>query len=212
MLVNWQKGYVFVHVPKTGGTSITQVLKHDCDRAILPLRALGYLFDHAGHRLPERAFPWVGYPYHIRARDLLRLWGERYRQLSSFAFVRNPWDLVVSEYAYIQHKWDHPSRREVSSLGSFEAFVRWKQANGHHANQLDWLTDDDGSLIVSHIGRFEAYGVDAQAMLTRVGCNEPLPHANASARGDYRSAYTQETRAMIAAMYERDIEAFGYAF
>ncbi len=212
MLVNWHDRYLFVHVPKTGGTSITQLLKHDCKRAVLPLRAVGYLFDNSGHTLPEFTFPAVGYPYHIRARDLKRLWGaKKYDGLFSFAFVRNPWDVVVSEYFYIQRKWDHPLKNTVRKLGTFADYVHWKRDNNYHRNQYEWLTDDAGQSIVNRIGRFETYEEDANAILAQIGRSETVPHKNATVKKPFKSYYTDETIDLVAQMYQGDIERYGYS-
>ncbi|MFK7793546.1 MAG: sulfotransferase family 2 domain-containing protein [Devosiaceae bacterium] len=212
MLVNWQQNYVFVHVPKTGGTSITQLLKHDCVRPPLPLRAIGYAFDHAGHTLPATLFPIVGYPYHARASDLRAAWGERDAQLCSVAFVRNPWDLGVPEYHFIASKWDHPHRATVRQLGSFETYVHWKRDTGNHTNQVAWLHDDKGNQIVSKIGRFERYQKDAEEILQRLKCRRNLPHANATRHANYIDHYTSKTRAMVGQMYANDIAKFDYVF
>lgn len=213
MLVNWEKNYLFVHLPKTGGTSITQLLKHDCDRVWLPLRLIGYLFDHSGHTLPDRLFPIVGYPYHITAKDLRQLWGkERFDELTSFAFIRNPWDLVVSEYFYIQKKWDHPHKHTVRSLGSFTAYVRWKQNTGYHRQQCNWLYADDGTMLVKHLGRFETYEQDATEILRLIGRAEDIPHHNATERKSYQNYYTDELIQAVAEMYATDIDRFGYTY
>ena len=212
MLVNWKKSYIFIHVPKTGGTSITQMLKRDCDRAVLPLRMVGYMFDNSGHTMPEFTFPLFGYPYHVRARDLRRLWGdEKYDNLFSFAFVRNPWDLVVSEYFYIQQKWDHPLKRTVRKLGSFDDYVRWKIDNNYHRNQSEWLTDSDRTEIVQKIGRFETYESDANAILDRLGKSERVVHENAVKKDPYRTYYTDETIDLVYMMYRDDIERYAYS-
>lgn len=213
MLVNWEKKYLFVHVPKTGGTSITQVLKRDCNRPILPLRALGYTINKSSDTKYESLYPIIGYPYHSRANDLCRIWGpERYNELFSFAFVRNPWDMAVSLYFYIQRKWDHPQRRAVRNLGSFEAYLDWKPEYGRHRQQSDWVYDSKGTQLVKHIGRFETYEEDANAILRKLGRSENVPHANATKHKSYYKYYNDRTAEKVAKLYCDDIMNFGYSF
>ena len=213
MLINWRKNYLFVHVPKTGGTSITQLLKHDCNRAFLPLRLVGYALDTRLHTLPEPLFPLFGYPYHVAARDLRRQWGApRYDALFSFAFVRNPWDMVISEYFYIQKKWDHPLKAKVRRLGSFSRYLHWKLETGYHRNQSAWLTDAEGRIIVERIGRFKSYERDATEILQRIGRTETLLHRNATAKAPFREYYDDTLIGLVAEMYAEDIDRFGYSF
>ena len=213
MLVNWREGYLFVHVPKTGGTSITQLLKHDCDRAWLPLRQVCYLFDNADHTLPEATFPVVGYPYHIKAKDMRRLWGaEKYDSLFSFAFVRNPWDMVVSEYFYIQRKWDHPLKKTVRKIATLPDYVQWKLDNGYHNQQSGWLYDDQGNLLVKQVGKFETYEDDANVILKKIGRTETVPHANATKKKPFTTYYDDKSAELVAEMYADDVTNFGYSW
>ncbi len=66
---------------------------------------------------------------------------------------------------------------------------------------------------VDFVGRTETFAEDLQTVERRLGA-EPtrIPHRNKSPHGSYRDYYTDATRAKVAEVYARDLEAFGYTF
>src|SRR5688572_11559136 len=76
MLISDERRFIFVHIQKTGGETITDLLR----RRVPDLRPLAA--KHA--RLCDRASEITRRDYFI------------------FAFVRNPWDRLVSWYSMIQ--------------------------------------------------------------------------------------------------------------
>ncbi len=212
MLFSRDKKFLFIHVPKTGGTSMVTVLKKYSNRVPLPLRAIGYFFDDRGVKLPTWTYPITGYPYHVTGSKLKEIWGdETYESYFKFSFVRNPWDLVVSEYEYILQKKSHHLNDCVVKLGSFEQFLKWKEK--HYARpQVNWVCDSKGNLVVDYVGRFEDYTRNANEILNKLNIEERVPHTNSTKRGDYRNYYTEETVAAVNRMYRPDIELFGYQF
>jgi len=70
----------------------------------------------------------------------------------------------------------------------------------------------DGAVIVDFIGRYETLATDLAYVGDRLGLPLALPHLNRSAHAHYRDYYTDETRAIVAARFARDIERFGYTF
>ena len=84
MVVLYQKKIIFVHIPKTGGSAIERLLT-DNDR--YPLDFIGVRNNRSTH--------------HYMAFELLHILGtKRYKNFYKFAFVRNPYDRIVSEYYY----------------------------------------------------------------------------------------------------------------
>ena len=61
--------------------------------------------------------------------------------------------------------------------------------------------------------RVETLGEDFAALCAARGLTGiELPRKNASARGDYRELYDDETREVVARGFAADIERFGYTF
>lgn len=79
--------------------------------------------------------------------------------------------------------------------------------------QLDWLVNEDGRVELDYIGRFEVLE-DAFADIARaIGIKDRvLPHALRSGNSDYRSAYSEKSRKIVAERYAEEISMFGYKF
>ncbi|MFP4011558.1 MAG: sulfotransferase family 2 domain-containing protein [Spirochaetaceae bacterium] len=148
------------------------------------------------------------------------------------AFVRNPWDRLVSCYANKlnrRHLFQGPERRGTlkslqaaglySAEMSFADFVRAvgiipdSEANRHFRSQYTFLTDRRGSLMPQRIYRFEKLDEDLSALISDFGLPRmELPHKKSTSRRDYREYYTPELRDMVAQRYADDIELFDYEF
>ena len=200
------KRLIFVHIQKTAGDSVCT--------------ALGVPTNY-----PENA------DKHFLASELRERYGaELWQSYFKFAFVRNPWDRLVSWWSMIRG-----DRRDFSPANAgnkFHRFVRERASNFEeflencdedivdddgpkwiYRNQLDYLTDSSGQIIVDFIGRFERLAQDYAVVAENVhGGLARLPHTNRSVHRHYTEYYTPALADKVARRYRRDIEAFGYVF
>ena len=73
--------FLFIHIYKTGGSSIREALAPYCQE--------DFSKDRPGGE-------------HLKGIDVKKIIGpEKYDRCFKFCFVRNPWDLLVSFYFYI---------------------------------------------------------------------------------------------------------------
>lgn len=209
---------MFVHIDKAAGSNIQHALRPHVKTA-----RRSKLRRHLGLLGPiNRAaglYRQLEFSEHATAERVRRcLPPDVYAGLCKFAFVRNPWDRLVSRHAYLLRKSEHPRSREVNALGSFEAYLRWELArNGQRGgmrHQVDYVLGPSGDLIVDFIGYFERLEEDFAEICRRIGLPAalPPPKRTSTPRKDYRSFYTEETREMVAKTYSRDIKLFGYTF
>ncbi|MBK1691833.1 sulfotransferase family 2 domain-containing protein [Ectothiorhodospira mobilis] len=216
MLLSLKHNFLFVHIAKTGGTSVRAALSRYRYRGRhgLPLFLADKLDQMTGHRIGAK------FPRHakaIAAREMLP--AEVYDRLFKFVFVRNPWDLQVSSYFHIRR--ERP--RVLEGVADFEAFMRLKFDPDRPWNYLldtalelqrDYVVDLHGRTIVDFIGHYESLQADFDQVCRRIGLpGIPLPHRRrAEGRDDYRRYYSDETAALVAEHYRPDIELFGYRF
>src|SRR5437763_3753998 len=168
MLLSRQKRLLFVHIQKTGGTSLHQALQ----AAIPDLETFRGTHDHAAWARLHLGAAWDSY---FKA-----------------AFVRNPWDRLVSWYSMIFEQSEDPFRlwKYVRDrAGNFEEFLdrcidTIDDIGGTKSflfNQLDYISDEHGRVIVDFIGRFENLEHDADRLFAHLGMQSPsLPHARRS--------------------------------
>jgi chondroitin 4-sulfotransferase 11 len=148
------------------------------------------------------------------------------RDLFTFAFVRNPYDRLISAFHYLKRGGGNPSDerwagRMLAGLETCEEFLdalthpsfRAAILSGvHFRPQSDFLYGPDGRLAVHFIGRFERIAQDYAVLANRLHGAPTLPHANRSDRNDSLAKLfsTNASRQAVVAMYKADFLAFGY--
>jgi hypothetical protein len=143
--------------------------------------------------------------------------------------VRNPWDHAVSWFLH-----QKLCRNTLMSVSGWAraGFPSSRWADIHPLDQLDWLTDKDGDMLVRVVFTFEQ-GVPAiyEAVCALVGVEKPQPlsHANKRttvhpelwglrslpswpARPHYSLFYDDEAVDIVARSQAALIERFGYEF
>lgn len=209
---------IHVHVPKTAGNSVSVALRAAwrgtslIERLALRVRLGG-----------KRPFSRVrGTHKHSKARDIRLAIGQRsWDEHFSFAFVRNPWDLMVSSYSWWVNRADRfeearQAALEIKALGSFPRFMDSvygrEQINEQRGNLRDWICEDDGRILVDVVGRFERLEEDWTLIRAQLGIDVTLPHRNRGNRGEYRGYYDSTSRDIVAQRFAWAIDRFEYSF
>jgi len=223
MLISHEFKFIFIHIPKTAGVSITNALQPFSDQALSKR-----ITRHASF-------------YEIRRLIL----PEQFNHYIKFCFVRNPWDWFVSLYAYIRSpSTGHADRQILKNSKTFHGFVEWVFSDGIHRSNpvLGWWCREDGKkskdqkrmskrikpvykpqykymidknedVKVDYIGRFESLTDSFQELCSQLGLSKiELTYENQSKHKEYRSYYDDKSCNQIATMYAEDIERFGYKF
>ncbi|RFA30116.1 sulfotransferase [Alkalilimnicola ehrlichii] len=218
MLVSYSHNFLFIHIAKTGGTSVRAALRkyRGAPRYAVPL----FLTSMFSQMTRPRHKLGVKFPRHakaIAAKEMLP--APIFNEMFKFAIVRNPWDLQVSSYHHIRRE----KPEVLEGVKSFEEFLRLKFDPERDYNymldisaerQWEYLADLNGNIIVDFIGRYERLQDDFATICDRIGIPTPtLPHERkAKDRSVYRDYYTEATAAMVAEHYQRDIELLNYSF
>ena len=218
MLLSHRYQFLFVHIAKTGGTSVREALN--------PLRWHDpiYYLVFGAHRLSHMTGHKLGlkFPRHAHVIAAKEMLPEPYfEQLFKFAFVRNPWDLQVSSFHHIKR--ERPEA--MNGITDFDEFMRYKfdpdRPYQYHIDtslslQSDYLVDLHGNTIVDFIGKYEQLSEDFDFVCEKLklpkGIN--LGHARKATdrKSDYRSYYTDHTRELVAKHFAADIERLNYQF
>jgi chondroitin 4-sulfotransferase 11 len=78
--------------------------------------------------------------------------------------------------------------------------------------QLDWICDPSGQVIVNFVGRFERIDEDFQRVCAKIRVRAQLPHVKGTDRSDYRAMYSPESADIVARWFAKDIARFEYTF
>lgn len=198
---------IFVHIPKTGGTSIEDVIWPGPRTETELWKGM---IDAHNNKYQ------TGGLQHLLARQIREAVGpERFSTCYRFSFVRNPWDRTISQFSYMQQRADLRSFIGMKQDDSLSRYLDLIQEREHvqWTPQSDFLVDLSGNCLVDFVGRFERLAEDAKRIFDRLGifC-EGLPHRLKSDHGPYIDYYSSETRRQVSRIYECDIDRFSYTF
>ena len=213
MIISRGRNYIFVHIPKTGGTSMAQALEA---RAMADDILIGDTPKARRRRsrldgLVAQGRLWK----HATLSDIDGLLSPaEIADAFTFTLVRNPWDRMVSYYHWLrEQRFDHPAVRLAASC-DFGGFLETPQTQIAWAAQpaRHYMTTADGVERCTLYLRLEHVAEDAGPLWSHLGFRLDLPRVNMSARGAYRSYYSDDQAAIVARIAAEDITRFGYRF
>jgi hypothetical protein len=209
MLISDQHRFLFVHVQKTGGSTIDNNLT----ASLGDVRRIREAHRHAPlERLlqlePGLTDYWVA------------------------GFVRNPWTRMLSWWRMVERfrdgadrgverYLDHLQRNRfvagiIENHPDFESFVL--HATEEHPRlrkpQVEFMNAPQHGRNADFVGRQESLEDDLHAIYDHLGLEwVELQSVNIDpGRPDYRDVYTPATRDRVAELFAADLEAYGYEF
>ena len=180
---------VFIHIPKTAGSSLR--------------KAFSLVEDRVNFRRISTANG-------IDAQQ----WLDSY----TFCVIRNPYDRAVSSYHY-HVKTDYqgqlmPRHRDLKTY-SFEQYLELRTKHNEFLlmPQVNFIHRRDGLSNVKKIFRFENLQQGIDEISRDIGVKLVLEHLNSSPRPkNYQSFYDDTTYEMVSEIYADDIKTFNYEF
>jgi hypothetical protein len=214
-------GLLLLQAPHTGSTSLGTLLREELAGEML---VEARVHDANGRVVLRQKHQTLA---QLTEEGLIT--SEQRQNLVVIVGIRNPFDLVLTEYARNREAGaiSAPQRlrrrltggRTDFSSADFERFVKrryspsavYRLAGRKAFVPVDWTEGAD--LVI----RFEQMQVGLDEALRRVGVSEThrLPHRNPTASRrdrDYRSVYSGAARTVVEDVYAREIQQHGYAF
>ena len=217
-MVSHQHRCIFIHIPKTAGSSIEkelghfQTISHDVQdhRTVRELEP--FAMRHLGQGL-------VGKDPYLLKRLRNRLGGEvtassrQYREYFKFTFVRNTWARTFSWYRNVMTNEQFMAERGIDAEIGLKQFLIEHPDEWGARSQLYWIENSEGNVPLDFIGRFESLEQDWRQVGKILGFEDrPLPHLVVGEGRKYVDFYDQGTIDLVAERYHREIEMFGFKF
>jgi hypothetical protein len=205
-LISHELKAIYLHIGKTAGTSVENLLHHQPLDASVANRELLFGYDKE-----ERI-----YLQHANAKTTQRLVGEKvFQDYFKFTVVRNPYTRMLSVYHYLidQHS---------KQFGSFEGYIHalpkllsQPLAGSHHSPQTDY-THIDGNFVCDHVCRFEELPFSFNPVVIELNLNKGLSRENNQSSKKWKmrsvaSYYSPSMRQIMQDLYEGDFISFRYS-
>lgn len=206
--ISYSKNFIFIHVPKNAGTSVSKGLGLDLSKHNTVKEYINVLGDKA------------------------------YDSMLTLAFVRNPFSRFVSLYNYARmqesyyHSAINPEKalhgkhmdydilKNVSIDEAARLLKKGKLIHNpphtHWNSQCFWLKDNNNNLNVKYLGRFEdiEFHLRNLTQLLDLKTINNLSKMNQSSQKkmEYKHLINLDTRIILEDYYKEDLETFNYDF
>ena len=206
-----------VHIPKTGGWSLqTTLLDYGVKKFQYGHRYASDIKDELGEEFDNK------FKFTIVRNPWARL-------LSSYTFCtkgseihRPPEHIVFDQLKvnsfeeFIYKLVDINKDKDdvyITPKGNVDISELVKNANGLTLNQTNWVLDKNGNRLVDYVGYLHDLENSIKELNSLTDMKLPVPpKGNVTQHVKYTEAYTDETRDMVAKLYEKDIKEFGFKF
>jgi hypothetical protein len=188
-----KSGIVFIHIPKTGGTSVSNLLYG----------------KRAGHYTASEIRDWLG--------------EDGFQSMKTFAVVRNPVDRLISAYKFILNSGgSHGSYRRNPDLllpdfVNFDTFVQdWlvKQDPGKvellFRPQYLFIYNEKGECLTDWFCKIENTEELESRLFNLTGRKIILPILNTGFGKEMQIHYSAQTKNLIMDYYQKDFQYFHY--
>jgi hypothetical protein len=232
VFISQSRRFIFIHVPKTAGESVTSLFDETSLWNDLPIG--GTPFGETVNRHYQQRH---SLHKHSTSQEVLSVLGAKvWNQYFTFTFTRHPYTRILSLYNYADRLlnnqrsaylrrlprkgrrkhdlWSWPAIQASVASRSFSELIRHPKFLADRASlpQTTWIQDESGEEIIDFVGRVEAIETDLSTVVDRVGLPQPeVQRKNKSpGRQGKRHYPTEEDYRLLADLYRKDFDYFGY--
>lgn len=206
------KNFLFIHIPKTGGTSLGNALVNS--EKITSFSGWGN-DEYTGHLTLQDT------------KDICYQQNENFEDLITFSCIRNPWSWYVSWYHFLRNHAPNDSdfileskviEKDFSEFISFIENCRDKLIfvnNGKNTKKYqemhDWITDNNDNS-VQHVIKLEELSKNKK-ILYDIGLPITInEHKRKSNHDKYWKYYNSKSEDIVRNMHHNDIKLYNYKF
>ena len=198
MVICHNKKCIFIHIPKTAGTSIEQFI-NDNDRNPVILTGIQ---DGRSRR-------------HFGALDIKLLFPDLFNKYYKFSFVRNPYDRLLSEYYWckipnVGYKFGKTKMEflnYVSNVIKQKAYYK-NIFHDHFIPQYMFLYNSQNQLLVNNLFKYENLDSAIGFIKKKLHINQNLDQLNKTTVE--KTDWSIEEKEIIYELYKKDFIYFQY--
>lgn len=203
--INFEKDYLFLHVPKTGGTYIQLALLKNYE--FFAYNFLSFEYKKCPYSFPQSLSEYYMQPEILQSLDLTK---ERMMSMTKFAFVRNPYTRFISGWKFMIQSGFISGELPLEDLIDIKDSIDVLSYNHIFATQWfhmkGWTYEE--------IGRFEELETDFCFILKMLGFDvEHKEEKTVNKTKEYGSTfqyYTQKVLDFVNEYFDEDFSNFKY--
>jgi hypothetical protein len=212
---------IFVHIPKTAGSSIEQKLGlfDKLDWGVQDHRTISEMEPKPKTEYYKNI---INHLYSIQPRTAIKeflelmnlsLSHKQYNDYFKFSFVRNPWSRAFSWYKNVMRDERQRMAKGIQHDISFKDFIIKYDDQWALKSQLFWLQNSKGKIPFDFIGRYENLTSDFGYVCDQLGIKDKsLPYLLKADNPDYMLSYDGELVDLLNKRYKEEIDIFGFKF
>ncbi len=194
---------LFIHIPKTGGRELEKELckKYESTWA----RPGFFLHYNLPHPYDTITLPHQFYNTLYIHRKKLDI---DFENAKVFAFVRNPYDRVISDLLYLKFIEESDNAETVLEILT-EKYIYNEDLDNHNQPQFKFISDEGGNLHKNiKIFRCENLNYENDNLKHFLGVEINMVRENVNK--DYSKYLNDKSRKIIEEIYEKDFDLFHY--
>ena len=216
MIISDSKKFIFIHIYKTAGTSISDLLlpysrfSQKLCYYYTPTKALinfsRIIFDNANIQKYI-----TGYNKHVRIESVLSN-EPNLNNYFKFCFVRNPYLWLISHYNYVKRNSRHFNHNSFNKM-NFLDFLEF-EINNNSPRQFDFCTDTENKFMIDFVGKLENIDKDISYLQEKLKLQSiGIRHLNknkTSSETLFEKYYDDKSVKLVNEYFSIDFETFGY--
>ena len=193
---------LFIHIPKTGGTSLENYLKSKCRQTL-------YCGVPRNNLLPVRNVSLQHQFYSTLYENRVKADINFDDSLKIISIVRNPYNRLVSDLFHFNLIKKNSSHQQVFAV--IQRYIHGTNYDNHNVPQYKFICNEDGTLMNPKIKVFRTETLTRE--LLQYGfkgfSNKHLNNGRSSNK-NYMSYLNKESIGLINSHYSKDFEIFNY--
>lgn len=202
------KEIIFVHIPKTGGSSLSKIFKKETsDKVVERNDNFIWVINDKFEKLGKNKYNYK----HATCLEIKELYPKKFKNYYKFCIIRNTYDRILS-----LHLWSNDNNFNKKKLiGDIKKNTFNKTINKEKFDSRPWwnateyILDKNDNLLVDKIINFENLYEDYDLLKNKYNL-EGLIHINKTKHQHYSHYYDSELISVVNKYYNKELNYFGF--
>ena len=196
-MISHKLKFIFIHIPKTSGCSLTLFLKDFIDDDVIPIPSRMGGKEEFNVICVVKKQEFIT---HASINYYKNTYGEKINDYFKFTIVRNPYDRMLSFYF-----WSKGKNNQKFNRNEFINFIK-----EHNSLQHKYI---DNTFHIIHFENLINELKNIECFKNIVDFNNyPTLNASSNTKRNYNDIYDKELKDLVFNKYKKDFKLFGYEY